>query len=705
MTRRFPLPPSPAGIPACVWFTGLALIPALVSTVWPSASLLPVQITTWALAIGIAAHTGNRWLKGQLSCPTDPRVRDLFEGVPIGLYRSTPDGRILDANRNLVELLGYPNRGTLLATAAMRLYVDPADRERWKAVVREKGEVRAFEARMRRHSGGVIWARQSVRAVLDAEGRIEYEGAIEDITERTSAERALRVSEERYGAAFEQAAIGLAEVSPAGRFLRVNRYLCERLGYTEAELLQKTVIDVTHPEDVSATQDYLDRAGETSGPYRREKRYLKKDGTPLWSLLTTSLVRTADGGPAFFITVIEDLSERKRLEAQLLHAQKLEAVGQLAGGVAHDFSNLIGAIQWYAQLVERTLAPEDPRRADIGEIRKAGQRAAGLIHQLLTFARRQETQPQLVDVNGLVTNLGRLVSRVLGSNIKVSWGLNEDLPAIKVDPGQFEQVILNLAINARDAMPDGGTLGIETSLVQVDQSHVNRQRGSRPGPHVMVTVSDTGTGMPREVLDRIFEPFFTTKGPDRGTGLGLAICYGIVKQAGGNIWVYSEPGHGTTFRLYFPAVFEGAGAMSLPESDPELPGGSERLLLVEDDPQMRALALRVLSDCGYDVTATPDAETAMAEVASGGLDPALLVTDLILPGVTGLQMAQALRAEKPGLRVLCMTGQADRVSSSSRRQQGFGLIEKPFTAQALARAVRDALDRQPSAISDQPSAN
>ncbi|HYK11700.1 MAG TPA: PAS domain S-box protein [Gemmatimonadales bacterium] len=696
MTRRFPLPPARAGIPACVWFAIGGFVPALASTSRVPASSPAVQLSTWALAIAIATYTITRWLTGRLACPTDPRVRDLFEGVPIGLYRSTPDGEILDANRNLVELLGYPNRGTLLATAAARLYVDPSDRERWKAVVRENGEVRAFEARMRRHTGGVIWARQSVRAVVGTDGRIEYEGAIEDITERTRAERALRISEERYGAAFEQAAIGLAEVSPAGRFLRVNRYLCERLGYTEAELLQKTVIDVTHPEDVSATQDYLATAPETAGPYRREKRYMKKDGTPLWSQLTTSLVRTPDGGSAFFITVIEDLSERKRLESQLLHAQKLEAVGQLAGGVAHDFSNLIGAIQGYAQLVERTLAPEDPRRADIGEIRKAGQRASGLIHQLLTFARRQETQPQLVEVNGLLTNLGRLVGRVLGSDIKVSWGLPDDLPAIKVDPGQFEQVILNLAINARDAMPDGGTLGIETSLVHVDQAQVSRLRGSRPGPHVMVTVSDTGTGMPREVLDRIFEPFFTTKGPDRGTGLGLSICYGIVKQAGGNIWVYSELGHGTTFRLYFPAVFDGAGALSVPESDPELPGGTERLLLVEDDPQMRALAVRVLTDCGYDITAAPDAEAAMAEVASGTADPALLVTDLILPGMTGLQLAQALRAESPGLKVLCMTGQADRVSSSSRRQQGFALIEKPFTAQTLARAVRDCLDKGPA---------
>ncbi|HEX4561558.1 MAG TPA: PAS domain S-box protein [Gemmatimonadales bacterium] len=694
MTRRFPLPPTRAGIPACVWFSIVAFVPALVATLWGPRSPLPEQLATWALAVAISTWTVNRWRTGRLACPTDPRVRDLFEGVPVGLYRSTPDGRVLDANRNLVELLGYPSRSTLLATSAARLYVDPNDRERWKAIVHEKGEVRAFEMRMRRHSGGSIWVRQSVRAVRDAEGGIEYEGAIEDITERTCAERALRVSEERYGAAFEQAAIGLAEVSPAGRFLRVNRYLCERLGYSEAELLQKTVIDITHPDDVVATREYLVDAPEHAGPFRREKRYLRKDGAPIWSSLTTSLVRTPDGGPSFFITVIEDLTDRKRLEAQLMHSQKLEAVGQLAGGVAHDFSNLIGAIQGYAQLVERTLAPEDPRRADIGEIRKAGQRAAGLIHQLLTFARRQETQPQLIEPNGLLTNLGRLVTRVLGSDIKVSWGLADDLPAIRVDPGQFEQVILNLAINARDAMPEGGTLGIETSLVQVDQSHVSRQRGSRVGPHLMVTVSDTGQGMPREVMDRIFEPFFTTKGPDRGTGLGLAICYGIVKQAGGNIWVYSEPGHGTTFRLYFPAALEAAGTSAQPEADPELPSGTERILLVEDDAQMRALAIRVLTDCGYQVIAAPDGETAMAEVASGAVDPALLLTDLILPGMTGLQMAQALRAEMPALRVLCMTGQADRVSSSSRREQGFALIEKPFTAQALARAVRDCLDKR-----------
>jgi len=695
MTRRFPLPPSRAGIRARVLFTLLAFGPALAASLVTPASPLVVQLATWVLAGVHCAFTINRWLTGpRRDRSSDHLLRELFEGVPIGLYRSTPDGRILDVNRSLVELLGFSNRCALLSTPAPRLYVDPADRERWTTMVRETGEVRAFEVRMRRHTGGVIWVRHSARAVLDAEGRVEFEGSIEDITERTCAERALRVSEERYGAAFEQSGVGLAEVSLAGRFLRVNRYLCERLGYTSEELLQMTVIEVTHPDDVQDTRGYLNSATDAGGPYRREKRYLRKDGTPVWSQLTTSLVRTSGGGPTFFISVIEDLTDRKRLEAQLLHAQKLEAVGQLAGGVAHDFSNLIGAIQGYAQLVERTLAVEDPRRADMGEIRKAGQRAAALIHQLLTFARRQETQPQLVDVNGLVTNLGRLVGRVLGSNIKVSWGLADALPAIKVDPGQFEQVVLNLAINARDAMPEGGTLGIETALVNVDQSHVSRQRGSRLGPHMMITVSDTGSGMPREVLDRIFEPFFTTKGPDRGTGLGLAICYGIVKQAGGNIWVYSEPGHGTTFRLYFPAAEESANAVSVADVELDLPGGAERILLVEDDTQMRELALRILTDCGYDVCAAPDAETGLTEVASGAINPDLLVTDIILPGMTGLKMAQELRTELPSLPVLCMTGQADRVSSSSRKEHGFALLEKPFTAQALARAVREGLDRQ-----------
>ncbi|HTY07298.1 MAG TPA: ATP-binding protein [Gemmatimonadales bacterium] len=501
------------------------------------------------------------------------------------------------------------------------------------------------------------------------------------------------VSEVRYGAAFEQVAIGLAEVALDGRMLRVNRYLCERLGYTADELRSRNVLDLTHPDDLEETRSYLREAPTWEKAYRREKRYLRKDGTCLWTQLTACVVQPPDAGPKFFIAVIEDLSERKRLEAQLLHAQKLEAVGQLAGGVAHDFSNLIGAIMGYAQLVERSLAIEDPRRADVAEIRRAGQRAASLIHQLLTFARRQETQPQLADPNLLLRNVERLVTRVLGSDVRLDWNLAAGLPAIRVDAGQFEQVILNLAINARDAMPEGGTLTVETSVVDVDRGHISRHQGARLGPHVVVTVSDTGTGMAPDVLARVFEPFFTTKGPDKGTGLGLAICYGIVKQAGGNVWVYSEPGRGTTFRLYFPAIREPVGDAPPVEADEELPRGDETILVVEDDPQMRELAARVLVDCGYAVRAVSSAEAALRDWETPRR-PDLLLTDLVMPGMNGFRLARDLRARCPELPVLCMTGQSDRVARRRREEGLFPLLPKPFTALALARAVRACLDRQ-----------
>lgn len=694
MLRFLRAPSSPrAAVRSRAVVTLISILPAAFLTFPGAPALVLVRLASWVVTGWLGLTTANRWLmlRRHEGAASDAKDRDLFEGVPVGLYRTTPDGRILDVNRKLVTLLGYPSRQALLAISAVSLYVDAEDRERWSRIVRQEGEVRAFEMRMRRYDGTVIWVRHSARSVIAPSGQEEYEGALEDITERTRAEQALRTSEERYSAAFEQVAIGLAEVGFDGRFLRVNRYLCERLGYSAGELLSLTVADVTHPDDLPATRVYLREAAGWAGAYRREKRYLRKDGTAVWAQLTACVVRRGDAEPDFFISVVEDLSERKLLEAQLLHAQKLEAVGQLAGGVAHDFSNLIGAILGYSQLLERSLAAEDPRRADVGEIRRAGQRAAALIQQLLTFARRQDTQPQLVDLNALLLNVGRLLTRVLGTDVQLEWRLAPVLPAVRLDPGQFEQVILNLGINARDAMPEGGTLSVGTSLVQVDYGHVSRHAGARIGPHVVVTVTDTGMGMSREVLQRAFEPFFTTKGPDRGSGLGLAICYGIVRQSGGSIWAYSEPGRGTTFRLHFPAVAESAGTPTASDAEGELPRGSERILLVEDDPQMRELAVRVLTDCGYRVQAAPDAAEALA-----ALDPSkrpdLLLTDMVMPGMSGMRLAEQMEARVPGIRVLCMTGQVDRVSSRQSGPQRLTVLAKPFTAQSLARAVRETLD-------------
>ena len=704
LTHVFPSQRTAVRLRALV--TLISVIPATFLLFPGSAASLVIRVASWTVTGALGLATANRWLGLRGERASRGRERDLFDGVPIGLYRTTAAGRILDVNPKLVALSGYPSRQALLATSAISLYVDAEDRERWAQIVRQEGEVRAFEMRMRRFDGSIIWVRHSTRAVLSADGTVEYEGALEDITERTRAEQALRTSEERYGAAFEQVAIGLAEVAFDGRFLRVNRYLCERLGYTAEELLSKGVADVTHPDDLEATRKYLREAVGWRGAYRREKRYVRKDGAPIWAQLTACVVHRDDAEPDFFISVVEDLTERKGLEAQLLHAQKLEAVGRLAGGVAHDFSNLIGAILGYAQLVERTLAADDPRRSDLAEIRRAGQRAAALIQQLLTIARRQESQPQLVDLNALLLNLGRLVTRVLGSDVELEWDLAPVLPAVRLDPGQFEQVILNLAINARDAMPEGGALTVRTSVVHVDNGHVARHAGARLGPHVVVTVTDSGIGMTREVLERAFEPFFTTKEPDKGTGLGLSICYGIVRQAEGSMWAYSEPGRGTTFHLHFPAVDQAATTLGGLEPYGDLPRGNESILLAEDDPQMRDLAVRVLTECGYRVHAVPDAATALASLPAARR-PDLLLTDMVMPGMSGLRLAEEVEVRFPGIRVLCMTGQVDRVSSRKSGPQRLTVLPKPFTAESLARAVRESLDSPPpappSAIGSDPA--
>ncbi|HYK09769.1 MAG TPA: PAS domain S-box protein [Gemmatimonadales bacterium] len=535
--------------------------------------------------------------------------------------------------------------------------------------------------------GGTILA---LRLAYTVHSDLEYTARLEQEQERTYA--ALRESEERYSAAFEQAAVGLAEVALDGRFLRVNRCLCEALGYRSDELLQRHAVDVTHPDDVPDARRLLGRVPTLQAPHHQEKRYLRKDGSVMWANLTTSLVRDAEHQPKFFISVIEDLTQRKRLEQQLLHAQKLEALGQLAGGVAHDFNNVLGVMLGYTQIVERTLPDGDPRRADVGEIRKAGLRAADLIAQLLAFARKSESIPQVIDLSPMVAGLDRILPRVLGENITLRIDLQPKLPPVKVDPSQFEQVMLNLAINARDAMPEGGTLSIETDVVWLDQDYVQRHPDSKVGRHVMIAVSDTGTGISREVLSRIFEPFFTTKAPGRGTGLGLAMCYGIIKQAGGNIWAYSEPGEGTTFRLYLPTVGGEAPAAAEAVRVVDLPRGDEVVLIAEDDPQLRQLNERILRECGYAVLVAEDGEEALelARHASPPVD--ILVTDMVMPDMNGLQVADQLLRSLPDLKVLCVTGYAAHRTLGTVRERGFGLLQKPFTTDELARRVRNMLD-------------
>ncbi|HEX9582172.1 MAG TPA: response regulator [Gemmatimonadales bacterium] len=411
--------------------------------------------------------------------------------------------------------------------------------------------------------------------------------------------------------------------------------------------------------------------------------YMKAGATDY--ILKDRLVRL---GPA-----VQAGLERRRLEDQLRQAQKMEAVGQLAGGVAHDFNNILTAIIGYSELLLQELSDDAAPRADVAEIRKAADRAAALTRQLLAFGRKQILAPRVLDLNALIAGLDGMMRRTLGENIDIVSNLAPTLGATRADPGQMEQVIVNLAVNARDAMPDGGKLTIETSNVDLDESYAQGHLPVQPGRFVLLAVSDTGTGMSQETMAHIFEPFYTTKEKGHGTGLGLATVYGIVKQSGGFIWVYSEPNEGSTFKIYLPLVTD------LVDSDeivaaPAPQRGSETILLVEDEAGVRALARRVLEGLGYDVLEAGDSGPAalLAREFTGPIH--LLITDVVLPGSGGRKLAEELAGPRPAMKVLYMSGYTENaIVHRGVLEAKAAFLHKPFTPQDLAARVRQVLDR------------
>ncbi len=386
----------------------------------------------------------------------------------------------------------------------------------------------------------------------------------------------------------------------------------------------------------------------------------------------------------------------RRSEEQLRQAQKMEAIGQLAGGVAHDFNNLLTIISGYSDLLlNGILRPQDATaREAVGEIRKAAERAAGLTRQLLAFSRRQVLAPQVLVLNSVVQDVDKMLRRLIGEDIQLSCRLAADLGTVKADPGQIEQVLLNLAVNARDAMPRGGRLTIETANIMLDENYARTHPEIQPGPFVMLAVTDTGCGMDAATLRRIFEPFFTTKGPGKGTGLGLATVYGIVKQSGGSIYVYSEVDRGTSFKVYLPRLEADPIADLPPIAAPvQQTGGQETLLIVEDDDAVRALTRTVLRDNSYNVIEAIDADTALNWVEEHNQPIHLLVTDVVMPGMSGRELAERLKAQRPEMKVLFMSGYTDdAVVRHGLLDAEIAFLQKPFTPNALARKVREVLD-------------
>jgi PAS domain S-box-containing protein len=517
---------------------------------------------------------------------------------------------------------------------------------------------------------------------------------VEKARQKRELVRALRESEERFRATFEQAAVGIAHNAMDGRWLRVNQRCCDILGYTREELLASTFLDITHKDDLALEHEQIRRflAGEIR-TLSREKRFVHKNGSDVWVDMTVSVAQGPVEGSDYFIAVLQDITARKQLEQELLHAQRMEGVGQLAGGIAHDFNNLLTVISGRSQLALDRIAPGDPLRRDFDLIHKTSARAAALTRQLLAFSRKQVLQPKVVDLNELVGHSTSLLKRLIGENIELVFVPRADVGRVRVDPGQLEQVIVNLAVNARDAMPEGGRLTVETANVALPAEYAALRVDVDPGYYVMLAVSDTGVGMDRAVQARIFEPFFTTKGPGHGTGLGLATVYGIVKQSGGHIRVYSEPGRGTAFKIYLPrtdAPPEPASAAA-PSA---LPRGTETVLLVEDEKEVRGLAREVLEGLGYTVleAAVPGDASLIAERHVGLIE--LLLTDVVMPGMSGRALASRVAAERPETKVLFMSGYTDdAIVRHGVLEPGTSFLEKPFTPQALAMKVREALDR------------
>jgi len=497
-------------------------------------------------------------------------------------------------------------------------------------------------------------------------------------------------------ALLESASQAIVSIDRSGRIVLANRRAEEIFGYTREELVGAR-IEMLLPESKRGTHtrdrdDYFARPRARPMGIGMDLAGRRKDGTEVPVEVSLSYVEIDEG--VFAIAFVSDISQRKYLEEQLLHAQKMEAVGRLAGGVAHDFNNMLTVISGYNRMILDELSTMDPLRGYAEEILKAADRAGALTNQLLAFSRRQIMQPRVINVNAVLILTQKMLRRLIGEDVDLVLNLAVNVGNIKADPGHVEQAIVNLAVNARDAMPLGGRLTIETADVVLDETYARTHLGVQPGEFTMIAVSDTGHGMDAETRRHIFEPFFTTKEKGKGTGLGLATVYGMVKQAGGDIWVYSEPGKGTTFKLYFPRVSEPVADAGAGDAVPARHTGGETILVVEDEQAVRDLTVRILRQLGYTIlTASSGAEALeISQSHKGHID--LLLTDVVMPNMSGRQLADSLHLSRPKTKVLFLSGYTENtVVHHGVLDAGVDFLPKPFSRENLSKKLREVLNR------------
>jgi len=633
---------------------------------------------------------------------SEERYRNLIELAPDCIFVSDLKGKILAVNTAIQSLTGFVKEeieGKHFTKLPTVHFSDiPSFVKIFKAIIEGK-PVKNVSFKFKRKDGTSRWGEADIGLIKVESKTVGVQAVIKDITERKEIEEALQESKEKYRCVVENAKEAIV-VAQDGVLKFVNPRTLEITGYSESELLSLSFIEFIHPDDRSMVlENYKKRLQGEKVPEVYSFRMVTKEGKTRWLQISAVLI-SWDNRPASlnFLTDITEIKsaeeELKDKERQLLQVQKMEAIGRLAGGVAHDFNNLLTAIIGYTDILLLHPKLEQELKKYVEQIKNSSDRASSLIQQLLAFSRRQMMQAKTFDLNKLVANIDKMLRRLIGEDIELFTVFEKDLGLIKADPGQIEQVIMNLAVNARDAMPTGGKLIIETKNIKLDQAYFENRVNGQPELYIMLCVTDTGIGMDEETKRHIFEPFFTTKEIGRGTGLGLSTVYGIVKQSGGYIWVYSEPDKGTTFKCYFPRVDDAILEQESKQEKSLMQGGRETILLVEDEFIVRNLISNILKHYGYTVIESENGEKALEVRAQCSEQPVdMLITDVVMPGISGRVLADRLQSVYPEMKVLYISGYTDdAIVRHGVLDHGIPFLQKPFAPKDLAKKVREILD-------------
>lgn len=630
---------------------------------------------------------------------SEERYRSVVDNIKEVIFQTDPLGTWIFLNPAWTEITGFTVEQSIGKNCLK--FIHPDDRERnvklWQSLIERQEEYCRQEIRYISAGGDCRWLEVYAHLTFDEAGCVNgVYGTLNDITERAAAVEALRKSEE-YHNLFQLANDPILIFKPEGEIvLDVNDKACQTYGIPRRAFIGKSLKDIS--AETARSERYLSRLLAAGTAQEFETVQFHADGTPICFLINASVIEYQ--GHRAILSINRDITDRKRAEEalresedHLRQSQKMEAIGQLAGGVAHDFNNLLTAISGYSDLSLRQLRPDDRLRQNIEEIKKAADRAAGLTRQLLAFSRRQVLQPKVLNLNMVVADMHKLLRRLIGEDIELITICKSPAEIIYADPGQIEQVVMNLAVNARDAMPRGGRLIIETSNVELNEEYTQRHVAIQPGHYVRLVISDTGCGMDAETQNRIFEPFFTTKKMGKGTGLGLSTVYGIVKQSGGHIWVYSEVGHGTTFKIYLPRAEQVIDYTNAEDTGSALLNGTETVLLVEDEEIVRDMTRKSLELTGYKVLEAASGGEAMMICESHADAIQLLLTDVVMPEMSGRELAECLKKVRPEMKTLYMSGYTDEaIVNHGILAPNTAFLEKPFTPDSLARKLREVLD-------------